>query len=264
MPPVTDTLRIRSILETDRDWSAFALADLEPAYSERAVWFQPSGGVSALVLLYWGFDIPILTAVGNAEDLESVLGEVDAALEGRPKVYFAVKPDLFALLGRRYHVGESKEMMRMVLDPDRFRAGDSRGVDRLSRADLQDLQRLYADGEAAGESPEFFLPSMLETGLYFAIREEGEWVSVAGTHVLANEMKVAGLGNIYTRRDKRGSGLGTRVTGVLGRTLLERGIQTVALNVSVKNHAAVRVYERIGFRPRVRYLEAVALRPEQA
>jgi hypothetical protein len=39
MPQLTDRGLIQAILERDRPWAAYALADLEPGYAEQALWF---------------------------------------------------------------------------------------------------------------------------------------------------------------------------------------------------------------------------------
>jgi len=39
MPQVTDRTLIRAMLETDRSWAVYALADLEPGFCEHATWF---------------------------------------------------------------------------------------------------------------------------------------------------------------------------------------------------------------------------------
>ena len=54
-------------------------------------------------------------------------------------------------------------------------------------------------------------------------------VAVAGTHLLAPEEGAAAIGNIYTRRDRRGRGLGRAVTSAVLADLA--GIETVGLNV---------------------------------
>ncbi len=93
---------------------------------------------------------------------------------------------------------------------------------------------------------------MLEDGVFFGIREGGELVSVAGTHLALPEQGVGAVGNVYTRRDRRGRGLAARATSAVVTELLRMRIPAVALNVSSNNAAAIRVYERLGF---VRYCE---------
>ncbi|MBL8057951.1 MAG: hypothetical protein JNK29_14700, partial [Anaerolineales bacterium] len=38
MPPLTDPARIRAMLETDRNWAAYALGDLAPEHAPYCEW----------------------------------------------------------------------------------------------------------------------------------------------------------------------------------------------------------------------------------
>jgi hypothetical protein len=49
---------IRAILETDRIWSAYALADLDPSEMPNSHWLV---GRHAVVLVYRGTDPPVRT-----------------------------------------------------------------------------------------------------------------------------------------------------------------------------------------------------------
>ena len=108
-----------------------------------------------------------------------------------------------------------------------------------------------------GESPAFFTPGMLRHGVYYGVREGGAIVAAAGTHVLAERESVAAIGNVYTRRDRRGRGLGAQVSGAVVTELLGLGIRTIVLNVAESNAAAMRVYERLGFERYCEYREGI-------
>jgi GNAT superfamily N-acetyltransferase len=245
---------VRAALESDREWSAFALADLAPEYAKHSEWYLASG--PALALVYHGRKPPILFALGSAENVEPLLGKV---LRGR-EFHFAVRPDVFDLIpAAGYEIRDAKAMWRMVLHRDRFPTTRTDRAERLCLCHCEELLRLYRDGEAAGEAPVFFNESMLRKGVYFGIREEGALVAAAGTHVLAFEQSVGGIGNVYTRRDRRHRGLGSLVTAAVAADLVEKSIKTIALNVAAENHAAIRVYERLGFRRYCEYREARAI-----
>lgn len=99
---------------------------------------------------------------------------------------------------------------------------------------------------------------MIEDGVFFGIREGEELVAVAGTHLVAPAEGVGAVGNIYTRRDRRGRGLAARATTAVANELLRRNVRTVALNVSKKNATAIRLYERLGFEKYCLFLEGLA------
>lgn len=131
-------------------------------------------------------------------------------------------------------------------------------VRRLKPEDVPALQHLYADGEETAESPDFFFPSMVESGVFYGIFEGAELVAAAGTHVHSPEEGAAAIGNVYTRRHRRAQGLGKRVTCAVLRELAP--LRTVALNVRTDNVSALRVYEQLGFQKYCEFVEAIAVR----
>jgi ribosomal protein S18 acetylase RimI-like enzyme len=257
MPPAANLEAIRRILETDRPWAVYALADLAPAYCADARWHVATHGLPALLLVYRAFRPPVLFAHGPVADLAPLLAEI----ADQPEFYLSVRPEIAALLrGAGYGISREKRMWRMLLDARRF-APPPHSAARLAPADLDELARLYADGDAAGETPPFFDAGMLRHGVYFGIRENGALVAAAGTHVLAPTESVAAIGNVYSRRDRRGHGFGLQVTAAVTAELLRLSVRTVALNVAESNRAAIRVYERLGFRRYCDYREGIASAP---
>lgn len=250
----TDRGVIRTILETDRHWSAYALGDLAPGFIEHCEWVCPADGAAAMVLRYHGFAPPILFSLGAAHLVEPLLDELGDV----PAMFLHIRPDILPLVTARYEVPDAQPMWRMVLDHRRHRPVAPDGAVRLGPADLDAAQRLYADGAATGEGPGFFSAAMLAEGVFFGIREAGELLSIAGTHLVAPFVDVCAIGNVYTRRDCRGHGLAARVTSSVTMELLQRGFGTVALNVAQQNAAAVRLYERLGFATYCGYYEGVA------
>lgn len=256
MSALRDPAVIRSILLTDPAWSVYALGDLAPGFFERCEWFQPAGGAPALALLYRGFATPVLFAIGEPSALAPLLDE----LTGEPALYLQLRPEIVPLVAERFQLIERKEMLRMVLDPRAYRPAPVEGTVRLSPTDLGEIQRLYSDGQATGEAPDFFLPSMLADGVFYGIREEGELIAAAGTHLAAPAEGVGVLGNIYTRRDRRGRGLAARSTSAVVGELLRMNLATIALNVAANNETAIRVYKRLGFFRYCVYCEGLAKR----
>ncbi|HUD99013.1 MAG TPA: GNAT family N-acetyltransferase [Bryobacteraceae bacterium] len=253
MPRSADPAAIRKILAADRPWSVYALADLAPEYSRYAEWHIAADGRPALLLVYRGFETPVLFAQGAVADLGALLPEIS----GEHQFYLSVRPEAADLLhAGGYRLHDVKKMWRMTANPARF-VSPARPAERLGPADSEALSSLHLDGDAAGESPPFFNAGMLRHGVYYGVREGGAMVAAAGTHVLAEEESVAAIGNVYTRRDRRGRGLGAQVSGAVVTELLRLGIRTIVLNVAESNAAAMRVYARLGFERYCEYREGI-------
>jgi ribosomal protein S18 acetylase RimI-like enzyme len=240
------------MLERDRPWSAYAIGDLSPGFAQDCEWRIPEGG-DALVLVYRGFHPPILFGLGSPERLGEVIREVDA-----PEISLQIRREALPALAPHFEVIEARSMWRMVLDPMGFRPGDVDGVEPLDAADIDDIVRLYKDGSARGEAPDFFFPSMVEQGVFRGFRDGADLVAVAGTHLLAPDLGVCAIGNVYTRLDRRGRGLAARVTSAVVAAAFARNVGTVVLNVRHHNDTARRVYERLGFRRHCDFVEGRA------
>lgn len=77
--------------------------------------------------------------------------------------------------------------------------------------------------------------------------EDDELLAIGSTMVQLPEVWV--LVSIETRRDRRGEGLGTRLTSALTEVGLKEA-DTVSLTVRRDNNAAIRVYEKLGYATR--------------
>jgi ribosomal protein S18 acetylase RimI-like enzyme len=175
-------------------------------------------------------------------------------------VFLHVRPEMLPVLETRYDIVELRHMWRMVLKPDAYRNESTSDVVRLSSAHESAVRHLFDDGASTGESPDFFFPSMLDAGVFYGLKHADELVAVAGTHLVVPSEDVAAIGNVYTRRDRRGRGLAARVTSAVVDELLRLTIGTVVLNVNQSNRPAVRLYERLGFKRHCGYCEGLATR----
>jgi len=180
-------------------------------------------------------------------------------LAGEPAFYLHVRPEIVPVLAANYRVTGLKKMWRMLLDRSCFHPVVGPDVVRLRSADLNCIERLYSDGQSTGEAPDFFFPPMLKDGVFFGVREGDELVSVAGTHLAVPQEEVAAVGNVYTRRDRRGRGLAARVSSAVVEELMRMDLRIV-LNVNQQNGAAIRVYERLGFARYCEFIEGPAQR----
>ena len=259
MPRLTDKNEIRTRLRRDPAWSVYALGDLEQPMFAKTLWFVPD-----LTLVVQDYGTTILFAMGP--------GSVREALECvKGPVHLQVQRDTLDEVARHAAVSSPRLMWRMTWTGDLSRrsattlhrakadrvASPSAATSRLNASDVPALEALYADGKSSGESPDFFFPSMVADGVFHGIYEGKALVAAAGTHLLAREEGAATIGNVYTRRDRRGRGLGNLVTSaVLGELA---GVETVGLNVRADNDAALHLYESLGFARHCQFYEALAM-----
>lgn len=244
-----DLACIRTLLDRDRDWSVYALGDLDPRRQHHCEWHVRG---SSIALIYREFDTPILFVAGGGEIVEA-LPAMDACLLQVPDV-------LLAALAPRFEVEWARPVFRMALDPDAPGSAAPAGpVDPLGPSDVPDLLELYADGDATGEAPDFFIPSQVDDGTFVGIREDGHLVAAGGTHLYSATESVGAIGNVYTRRSHRGRGLAAVVVRAIVDQLRARGTRTIALNVRTGNTTAIRLYERLGFRIHARFWEGRAI-----
>jgi ribosomal protein S18 acetylase RimI-like enzyme len=244
MPRLTDKNVIRTRLRRDPAWSVYALGDLAPPMFPKTLWFAPD-----LTLVVQDYGTAILFAMGPGsvrEALECVAGPV----------HLQVQRDVLDEVARHAAVSSPRLMWRMTWTGDRL-ASPGTVTTRLGASDVPALQALYADGESSGESPDFFFPSMVADGVFHGIYEGTALVAAAGTHLLAREEGAAAIGNVYTRHDRRGRGLGRLATSaVLGELA---GVETIGLNVRADNHTALHLYESLGFARHCQFYEALAM-----
>lgn len=254
MPQLFDLAAARTMLQADPVWCVYALGDLEPALAAKCSWYWNGGDFRALVLIYRGFSPPILFITGSPELAAPLLTEISF----EPVLSLHVQPEISTLLDARYRIAGEKADWRMAVRLDDFRPAPVQNTVLLGPADVARVQSLYADGEASGESPEYFDPTSLREGVFYGVSEGDELVAVAGTHLVSVREQVAAIGNVYTRVDHRGIGLAAQTTSAVVKDLAARGIRTIALNVRQQNVQAISVYERLGFRRHCEFREGIA------
>jgi ribosomal protein S18 acetylase RimI-like enzyme len=244
--PTTDKAEIRRLLNRDRDWSLYALGDLDDGMFEHCDWLALG---DSLALVFRAIAIRPIFVLGDAASTRRLL----AALP-HDSGYLNLKPDQLAAARGVFEYRECHEMHRMILDDFVPRPG---AAEPLTSANLAEIQRLYASGDGGGIA---FAPYQLTTGMFRGIRRGGELVAVGGVQVTSLQESVAACGNIFTHPECRGEGLAQTVTSAVVLALRSAGIGTIGLNVASANAAAIRAYERIGFRTRFRYHEGPAVR----
>ena len=252
---LTDPAEIRRRLELDRRWAAYALGDLAPPYAAHSEWYAAPGVPDALALIYRPEGIPVLATFGQPEQLREVL----AGLPPEPALFLSIRTEHLEAVRSRWEAPQPVAMWRMILDPAAAELPADPRVVSLGPADLAAVEALFADGDATGETPDFFFASMLEDGTYFGLREGDGLAAAAGTHLVVASEGIGAIGNVYVRRNSRSRGYGRLVAAAVARELLQRRIRTVALNVRQANEAAARIYHRLGFRQYCSFYEGMAL-----
>jgi ribosomal protein S18 acetylase RimI-like enzyme len=234
---------IQAYLETDRDYAAYAIGDLDDGFFDKSTWHvaEEDGAVRALALVYAGFDPPILFVMGAVGGVVALLGG-PVQLK---RAFVTAQEEHLAALSQYYRWSELDHMWRMVLRrPEGF--GKPFGsCKRLGADDAARLRALYTLGGGGA-----FSPSQVTLGVFYGIEQDGQLIAVAGTHLVSDVNSVGAIGNVMTHPDCRGQGYATLTTQAVCAELIRRGIKTIVLNVRQDNAPAVHVYEELGF---VRY-----------
>jgi GNAT superfamily N-acetyltransferase len=243
--------QIEPVLRRNVFLHIYALGDLDPAFWPFTTWYglEAAGEVRAILLLYTAFQTPTLIALADPplDDLHELLRSARPLLP--PKVYAHLSPGGLEALGHVRADSRGPHLKMALLEPALNVPGTA-AVERMTPADVPALTALYA----AGYPGSWFDPRQIATGHYYGLRVNGELVSAAGCHVYSPAQRVAALGNIVTHPAHRGRGHAAAVTARLCAELLKT-VDHVGLNVKADNAAAVRCYERLGFRPVAEYEE---------
>lgn len=251
---LTEKETIRDFLVQDRDYAAFALADLDPPLFEQCRWYgaETAGQMRSLALVFEGLTPPALFLMGDATGLALLFG----SLLRDQQVYATCKGEHLPILEAYYSLGRVEKMTRMVLNPDRFQADRRHEPERLMPASILELRMLY-DTDPAHIA--WFQPQQVGLGFFYGMRHMGRLVSAAGTHLASLDKGIAAVGNVLTHADHRGQGFASACVSSVTESLLQHGL-TIVLNVSRGNASAMHIYDRIGYEDRGEFLEVPAVR----
>jgi ribosomal protein S18 acetylase RimI-like enzyme len=242
---------LRSFLERDRLFAAYAICDLEEREFPRTRWGIATEGDEpiAVGMEYSGLTPQPLFVMGRLDGIEAILRDVL-----RPRAaYIAARRESLPAVEALYRVDSGPPMVRMWVDRARFRPYPS-DVRRLLPVEIGELNRLYQLGFASWLSS-----SAVAEGVYYGIRVGGRLVAAAGTHVVSPAARLAVVGNVYTDVEYRGRGYATAVTGAVTAELL-RSCDQVVLNVRADNPPALQAYRRLGYAEHVRFEERLVHR----
>jgi ribosomal protein S18 acetylase RimI-like enzyme len=254
--PMHDPAAIRSLLEPQRIYAAYAIGQLSPRlFLHVRCWYAESDRREGLVLHSAGGLGDAMFTMGDADAVDAIL-----RLHRGPRQNFATcLPDHLPVLERYFRISHHSPMLRMAVTAESFKAavpadGGVR-VLRLHAAHARAVNRLYnAEG-----TPTFYSATHIESGYYYGVWADGRLVAVAGTHVVSPEEGVAVVGNVFTHPRYRGRGYATLATGATTEALL-RSCPDVVLTVDPLNTPAVRAYLRLGYVEASRLVEAPVIR----
>jgi GNAT superfamily N-acetyltransferase len=267
--PLTDRDLIRGFLTTDRFFADYARGDLDPAHFHFTDWFgaEDDGVLRALVMLYHDLRPPILFAMGAARGIEAILDQAVIL----PQIELSIREEHLPIVEKFYRA-KLVPMLKMALETASWRARSVTqspvfqtgiassqtallAMTRLDVSHMLQLEALYAHG--GGDA---FRQRSLELGVFYGIFDNERLVSVAGTHIVSEDERIAALGNVLTHPDYRGRGLATIAASAVCEELLDRDIEMIGLSVSRSNEAAIKVYEKIGFKRHALFYEGTASR----
>ena len=239
-----DKTALRNYFKSDIINSCYHMADLNDDNFSRCRWLvKEEGGVISSVLLVYSHPkaTTILSLGGDPGFKEIIEGYGD----GLPASFYfhlfddhmPVARDLLAV--RNVHPFYRMYVRRINLSD---RVNDTGGIRQLKNAD----HKLIAD-LLLHHPGNFFTNGMLRTGYYYGIIRHGKLAAMAGIHVFSEDDGIAVLGNVVTREEYRNKGYSERCVRHLVNVLMDK-VDVIALNVKTDNTAAIRVYEKIGFK----------------
>ena len=253
--------QLEAFLRRDPGAQVYALADLDEFFWPETTWFRATqdGELRAFCLLLEKLALPIVYAV-CPEDHAPTGALLEWLAPRLPRRFFMnLGPGLERALPPDWALDSHGEHCKLLLsDPARAESPDDVGVVPLGLADRAELEAFYRDEAYTAEerTGRFLTSYMMQRWPFFGIREGERLVCAGGTHVFSARYRVAALGNIATRPDRRGRGLARAVTARLCRELLPR-VDHLGLNVGAENHAALRCYQQLGFTVACRYQEGI-------
>lgn len=243
---------IAAFLHRDPTRHLYELGDLDEPHWSRTRWFaaKTSQGFASLALLYRGEPTPTFLAMGPGTEADNWL--MSHVVPKLPEsVYAHVSEPMIAVMQALRSGFKPDIHWRMELVEESrldLASKSTRVVRLLGPKDLPQIEAFYEHSYKG----HWFAPEMMANGRYFGVFSGSSLLCVAGTHVLSQSQGVAALGNIATVETQRGQGLAALATATLCKDLRPL-LPHIGLNVRSDNPAAIRCYEKIGFRSKLRF-----------
>ena len=251
-----DPERLERLLRRHEAAHVYAIADLDPHYFELSRWWilQRGGRDVAAAFVIDDFDPPLLSVLdptGDGHDRE-LLDAIDDDLPDQ--MFVNLMPGGPEHLAGRFWFDDDGPYDKFAVPLGELDLTTTSLSADVRPIGLDDLDAIFDLLAATPDSGRVFVPEMMGDDTYVGVWERDELVAMAGTHVMSDRRRVAAIGNVITRADHRRRGLGAECTVAVLRRL-EGRVDLVGLNCALANPGARRIYERLGFRPVLGYVE---------
>ncbi len=244
---------IRSLLEHDRPYAAYAIAQLDPQLFGQSEWYVATSPESRALVLHSrsGLGRALFTS-GDPAGIDAILG-----LHPGPRFSFgSLRLEHRAAVEKYFIFTRRQTMLRMSVTSATIQPVEGAAV-RLHASDVTAVNRLYS----SEGGPATYSPGHIEDGTYFGVIRDRDLSAIAGTHVVSPLEGVAVVGNVFTHPRYRGLGLGTIVTSAVTAELL-KCCPLVVLTVEAGNDPAVSIYKRLGYETQCKLHETPLIRKE--
>jgi GNAT superfamily N-acetyltransferase len=234
-----DPAAVRPLLDGDAEYSAYAIAQLDPGLFGANEWLLSRGPCGRQALLVHSH-----SGLGSALFATGDLEALDVALSLHPGARFSfgsLRLEHRAIVEKYFVMTRPQLMSRMRISAATFQPADGPAV-RLGPGELNAVNRLYSiEG-----GPAAYRETHLIDGVYYGVFSGGDLISIAGTHVVSRAERTAVVGNVFTHPRFRGRGLATLATSAVTAELLDH-CDLVVLTVETKNDPAVAIYTKLGY-----------------
>lgn len=245
---------IEPVLRRSPSLHVYELGDLDDAFWPLTQWHGLREGriLRAVAMLFSGFSVPTLLALGDVKYLSRLLTTMRHSLP--EKLYCHLSPGLAPVLEEAYSLASNGRHYKMALVNRALSVtADADGAVPLSLNEAVAIKAFY--DESYPEN--WFLPHLLKTNKYFGIYEGGRLTCAAGVHIFSRRYRVAAIGNVTTSPLSRGKGLATSAVAAVCKSLLPV-TDHIGLNVRQDNAAAIACYKKLGFEVVGEYEEYLA------
>ena len=253
-----DKTELNLFLSASAELQLYGLGDLDPFFWPFTRYYvkRENSVIVAVVIVYQTTDLPIVMALGdNIPALISLLSELLPTLGER--IYCHLSFGCEATVLAEFNCTYSEHQGRMILKQPRNTVVENECLIEMGPNDAERLKDFFQLSYPSN----WFDPAMLNCHPFIGYVHNHQLVSVAGIHVFSPEYKVAALGNITTHPDFRGQGFASLCTAALNQQLMSQ-VELIGLNVHMKNTAAIRSYEKVGFELTHRFAEMMLERKQ--